>query len=79
MMDKVKEMKMERNLEIPESKKISGIMSSYPFHVLRVGELDSMVRVLGGKLGNSIMHLDSHNFARLSLDNVATSLHVTPQ
>jgi hypothetical protein len=54
-MDKAKEMKKKINLEIPASKKLSGIMKSNPFNLLHFDSLGDMASTVGVKIGSSIL------------------------
>jgi hypothetical protein len=55
IMDKAKEMKKKINLEIPASKKLSGIMKSNPFNLLHFDSLGDMASTVGVKIGSSIL------------------------
>jgi hypothetical protein len=55
IMDKAKEMKKKINLEIPASKKLSGIMKSNPFTLLQFDSLGDMASTVGVKIGSSIL------------------------
>jgi hypothetical protein len=55
IMDKAKEMKKKINLEIPASKKLSGIMKSNPFTLLQFDYLGDMASTVGVKIGASVL------------------------
>jgi hypothetical protein len=55
IMDKAKELKKKINLEIPASKKLSGIMKSNPFNLLQFDALGDMASTVGVKIGSSIL------------------------
>jgi hypothetical protein len=54
-MDKAKELKKKINLEMPASKKLSGIMKSNPFNLLQFDSLGDMASTVGVKIGSSIL------------------------
>jgi hypothetical protein len=54
-MDKAKELKKKTNLELPASKKLSGIMRSNPFNLLQFDSLGDMASTIGVKIGSSIL------------------------
>jgi hypothetical protein len=54
VMDKAKELKKKINLEIPASKKLSGIMKENPFNILHFYTLESMASDVGVKIDNLV-------------------------
>jgi hypothetical protein len=61
IMDKAKELKKKINLELPASKKFSGIMSSNPFNILQFDSLGEMASSVGVKIGSSILDSSLEN------------------
>jgi hypothetical protein len=61
IMDKAKELKKKINLELPASKKLSGIMSSNPFNILQFDSLGEMASSVGVKIGSSILDSSLEN------------------
>jgi hypothetical protein len=59
IMDKAKELKKKTNLELPASKKLSGIMRSNPFNLLQFDSLGEMASSVGVKIGSSILDSSS--------------------
>jgi hypothetical protein len=55
VMDKVKELKKKINLEVPASKKLSGIMRNNLFNFLQFDALGNMASTVGVKIGTSIL------------------------
>jgi hypothetical protein len=55
IMDNAKELKKKTNLEMPASKKLSGIMRSNPFNLLQFDSLGDMASTVGVKIGSSIL------------------------
>jgi hypothetical protein len=55
VMDKVKELKKKINLEVPASKKLSGIMRNNLFNLLQFDALGNMASTVGVKIGTSIL------------------------
>jgi hypothetical protein len=55
IMDKAKELKKKINLEMPASKKMSGIMKSNPFNLLQFDSLGDMASTVGVRIGSSIL------------------------
>jgi hypothetical protein len=55
IMDKARELKKKINLEMPASKKLSGIMRSNPFNLLQFDSLSDMASTVGVKIGSSIL------------------------
>jgi hypothetical protein len=55
IMDKAKELKKKISLEMPASKKPSGIMKSNPFNLLHFDSLGDMASTVGFRIGSAIL------------------------
>jgi hypothetical protein len=79
-MDKAKELKKKTNLEVPASKKLSGIMRSNPFNLLQVDTLGCMANSVGVRIGNSILDSsidDSEEVDELFRQGISNSTDAT--
>jgi hypothetical protein len=80
IMDKAKKLKKKTNLEVPASKKLSGIMRSNPFNLLQVDTLGCMANSVGVRIGNSILDSsidDSEEVDELFRQGIYNSIDAT--